>query len=166
MKFLENLKSRKDDIKTLSSLMESSLEHAASSGVAAAGAHHLALAAFEMNDTTAEEALATLNTTADDFRSALASLDENALAGIGITAPELQSEPVQRSRLANTDATYEAAIRASHDLHNNAPGRPPLQSAHVLAGVANVELGTSARVFAALDLDREAVIAACIEALR
>ena len=58
MSFVDKLKSRKNDVQALSSLMESSIDHAAASGSTLAGAHHLAIAAFDMSDTTAEDALA------------------------------------------------------------------------------------------------------------
>ena len=165
MSFLDKLKSRKNDVQTLSNLMESSIDHAAAAGSTIAGAHHLALAAFEMEDTTAADALAALGKTPEDFRSALSQLDDEALADLGITAPETEPEPVKRTRLGKTDATYEAALQATFELHGKAKDRPDLTSAHVLAGVANVELGISARVFAAMNLERAAVIEACLEGL-
>ena len=165
MNFVDKLKSRKDDVQRLSSLMEASIDHAAASGSTIAGAQHLALAAFEMADSTAADALETLGKTPEDFRSALSQLDDEALAGLGITAPETEAEPVKRTRLGKTDATYEAALQATFDLHGKAKDRPDLASAHVLAGVAKVELGTSARVFAAMGLERDVVVEACLNAL-
>ena len=165
MNFVEKLKSRKNDVRTLSALMEASIQHASAAGSSIAGAQHLALAAFEMEDTTAASALSSLGRTPEDFRSALAKLDEDALADLGIAAPEVETEPAERTRLGKTDATYEAALQAIFELHGKAKGRPTLQSAHVLAGVATVELGVSARVFPAMDLTRESVIEACRAAL-
>ena len=163
MNFVKKLKSQKNDMKTLSGVTESSLEYAAMSGESIAGAHHLALAAFDMDDARAADALTSLGSSVEDFVSALRNLDANTLADLGIEDVDISHVPVERSRLGKTDATYEAALKATHQFHTNDKDRPQLRSSHLLAGVASVEFGTSARVFADLGLDRQAVIDRCIE---
>ena len=130
-----------------------------------AGAHDLLCAAFEMGDDSAERALAMVDVTPKDWAATLASLEADTLSELGIDVPDLATEPATRSRTGNTDATYEAAIRATHDTHRDVGDRLPLQSAHILAGVASVGHGVSARVFEAMGLDREAVMAASREIL-
>ncbi len=163
MSILTKLRGRQRDMKTLSALIESSLAMAAAAGEERAGAHHLALAAFEMGDGLAEQALATLERSGQAFADALATLDADILAGLGLESEEAITPPppVPRGRLGKTDATFEAAIKAIYLFHNEAGDGRALTSAHVLAGVASVEHGVSARVFATLGLDRDEVIEAC-----
>lgn len=165
MNLLNKLKARKNDMSTLSTLIETSLTHSANSGESIAGAHHLVASAFEMDDNSATRALATLDKSPADFAAALASLDDETLAGLGIEVPDMPSTPVPKSRIGKTDATFEAALKAVHDIHNENGDYRPLQSAHVLAGVAAVEYGIASRVFAAMGLERSAVIEACRDQL-
>ena len=149
-------------MKTLAALMESSLARAADAGEERAGAHHLALAAFEMDDGLAERTMEALERSGEGFADALATLDAGILAGLGLESEEAigSPPPVPRTRLGKTDATFEAAVKAIYQFHNEAGDGRALTSAHVLAGVASVEHGVSARVFATLGLDRDDVIEA------
>jgi len=158
MNLLNKMKSRKNDMKKLSTLIETSLARSADDGELVTGAHQLLLSAFEMDDDSAERTLAGLGKTPADFTKALASLDDDTLAGLGIDVPDLPSAPIPHSRVGKTDATFEAAIKAVHDIHNEDGDYRPLQSGHVLAGVATVEYGVAARVFTAMGLERSAII--------
>ncbi len=163
MSVLRRLRGRQRDMKTLSALIESSLAKAAASGDERAGAHHLALAAFEMDDGLAERAMEALERSGEAFADGLATLDAGILADLGLESEQarVSPPPVPRTRLGKTDATFEAAIKAIYLHHNEAGDGRALSGAHVLAGVASVEHGVSARVFATLGLDRNDVIEAC-----
>ncbi len=163
MSVLKKLRGRQRDMKTLSALIESSLARAADAGQERAGAHHLALTAFEMEDGLAEQVMEGLDRSGRAFADALATLDADILAGLGLESEEAIASPapVPRGRLGKTDATFEAAIKAIYVLHNEAGDGRALTSAHVLGGVAGVEHGVSARVFATLGLDRDDVVRAC-----
>ncbi len=163
MKMLHKLKSRQADMKTLAKVMEASLATAADKGEQVAGAHHLALAALAMPDGIAESVFEQLGTSGEAFSNALDNLDATALSELGIEVAGLELDPgsVPRERLGKTDATYEAALKATHDLHNRHGDYRPLNGAHLLAGVATVGVGVSARAFAAMGLDRSDLIAAC-----
>ena len=161
MNFFQKLRSRKRDMQVLSALIKSSLAHAAGSGSSLAGAHHLALAGFKMNDGVAERALASLDSSGAAFASTVESLDTATLAELGIASDTEPAPAAPPGRLGKTDATFEAAITAIHRFHNEASDYRPLTSGHVLAGVATVQLGVAARTFAAMNLDRTAVIEAC-----
>ncbi len=161
MKLLQKFKSRQADMKRLSAVIDNSLERAALAGDEIAGAHHLALAVFAMDDGLAEQVMADLGSSGDAFADALASLDAMTLSELGIEVDgvNLDSGPVPAKRLAKTDATYEAAIKATYDVHN-AGHHQPLTGAHLLAGIASVGVGVAARVFSSLGLDRAEIIAA------
>jgi len=163
MSVLKKFRSRQRDMKTLSTLIESSLARAAAAGEERAGAHYLALAAFEMEDGLAERTMEALERSGEGFADALATLDADVLAGLGLESEEAISSPppVPRTRLGKTDATYEAAVKAIYQFHNEADDGRALTSAHVLAGVASVEHGVSARVFATLGLELDDVVQAC-----
>lgn len=179
MNLFQKMKSRKNDMKTLSTLLESSIARSVDGGEPSAGAHHLVTSAFEMDDDTAIQALAALGKSPADFAESLESLEHDTLAGLGIEAPELPSTPgasnevgvleidiperwhIPKARLGKTDATFEAALKAIYEIHNEASDYRRLQSAHVLAGVAAVEYGIAARVFTAMGLERSAISDAC-----
>ena len=160
MNFLAKVKSRKQDMKTLSSVIEASLRKAAADGSNLAGAHHLALAALELPDGLALRALDQVGASRAGFANAVASLEANTLAELGLEALP-NPRPAPPNRIGKTDATYEAAIAATHDYHNEANDFRPLTSAHLLAGVASVPLGVSARAFAALEIDTNKLIELC-----
>ncbi len=161
MNILQKLKARKRDMKILSDLIDSSLARSADAGEPLAGAHQLAVSAFEMPDGGAEKALASLGTSSGSFLVALSSLEASTLAELGLEVPAIDATTIPRTRLDKTDATFEAAIKAIYDFHNEAGDYRPLTGAHVLAGVATVEHGVSARVFASMNVERSAVIGAC-----
>ena len=163
MGLLKKLRSRQADMKTLASVMEHSLAQAANAGEEIAGAHHLALAVFAMPDGAAETVMAELGTSGSAFEAELKSLDATTLTDIGfeIVDLDLESGPVPPKRLGKTDATYEAAIKAAYEFHNTGTYEP-LSGAHLLAGIASVDLGVAARVFRALGVDRDEVVAAAI----
>lgn len=158
---LQKLKARKRDMQAISGLIEASLARAAENGEPIAGAHQLALTAFEMPDGAATKALATFDKTSDDFREAVDRLEADALAELGLDVPPIESTSIPRTRLGKTDATFEAAIKGIYEFHNETDDYPPLSSAHVLAGVASVEHGVSARVFESMGIDTDELIDAC-----
>ena len=149
-------------MKTLTSLLEASMARSAEHGEVLAGAHQLALSALEMADRDAQRVLESLGSSADEFRSALHSLEANTLAALGLEAgSQIAPIPIPRARVGKTDATFEAALRGTYNFHNETGAYPALSSAHVLAGVASVDHGVAARVFSDMGLDRDAVVAAC-----
>ena len=162
MKLLDKFKARQRDMKTLTHLLDTSMARSAEHGEVLAGAHQLALSALEMTDGHAGHVLESLGSSADEFRSALHSLEANTLADLGLEAgAQIAPIPIPRGRVGKTDATFEAALRATYNFHNETDTYPALSSAHVLAGVASVGHGVAARVFRDMGLDRDAVVAAC-----
>ena len=148
-------------MQTLSWLIESSLARSAEAGEPIAGAHQLATGALEMSDGCAEEALKSLGTTGDDVVNALATLEEKTLADLGLESLDSDVTAAPRTRVGKTDATFEAAVQAIHDFHNEAGDYRKLNSAHVLAGVASVEHGVTARALSSMNIERVDVVDAC-----
>ena len=154
---LNKFKQRARDMQTLSSLMIAATSNAATNGSNNAGAHHLLLAAVTLeDDESGREAFVNLGADPDQLESAI----EEALgAGVpGIEMPDANSE--RSATEVKVDATFDAAIQATHGFHNADGGVRPLRTAHVVAGVASIEHGLAARALAAMGIDTDALVAA------
>ena len=160
MNVLQKFKARKRDIQTLSAVIEDSLQKAALDGASIAGAHHLVLASLDMEDDVASRAFSHAGVSTSDFVEAVNALDAHELANLGLDALP-PTKPTPSSRVGKTDATFEAALQATHDFHNRASDYRRLTSGHILAGAASVERGVAARAFASLGIDRTKLIENC-----
>lgn len=162
MNFFSKLRARKRDMQTLAGLLGASVERAGADGESHAGAHHLLLAALEMEDGTARQVFARLGTDAEQVIAALGEHDSVALRSLGLPdeLADLDTKKASVGRQGKTDATYEAAMKNVYAIHNERGDYRPLIGAHVVGGVAEIDRGVSARVFDALNLDRTRVIEA------
>ena len=156
MTMFSTLRARKRDMRTLSALMSTSLERAGRDGGRLAGAHDLLVAALELDDGTAEEVFARLGSSGSAFVAAIDEQDAEALRSLGIDEPTDAGAGTAASagtaRPSGTDATYDAAIRNIHAVHNEGAEVRALVGAHVVAGVAEVERGVAARALRVMGL--------------
>ena len=158
MGLLGRLLGRAGDVRVLKEALERAERIARERGDEVIGAHHLMLAAIDLSDGSARRAFARLGADADAFEVAVGKAHDAALRGLGLS-PSEGAPAVHEGRVfMKSDATCEAAMRATYELH----GDEPLTGAHVVAGVCAVEHGVAARALTAMDLDRRKLAAAAL----
>jgi len=159
---LNKIRQRKVDMKTLSSIMTTSMSVAGENGPAAAGAHHLLVAVVSnQEDQSGRQALVNAGADPDQLCDAI----EKAI-GAGLPAMELPAvSPAEKSGgKVTVDATYEAAITTTQGFHNSGSEPSPLRTAHFVAGVASLEHGLVPRVLAELGVEAAKLVDSAVDA--
>ncbi len=156
------------DMRTIRQLLTDAERTARQMGDEQPAAEHLLLAAMDLPDGTASRILGRFGVDRDAMRAAIEFVHTDALdaAGIGVTGargvpggrplPPVDHAPVYRSS-ASAQEAFQAAgaiARAS---------RERLAGTHVVAAIAAMEHGTSARMLERLGIDRVALAAAADE---
>lgn len=162
MKMIEKMRGRRRDMRTLSSAISASLERAQRAGDEYAGAHHLILAALDMDDGSATRVLAEHGASKESFLAAVSAQEAEALRSLGLPdglagSGDVAVEP-GTGQFGKSDATYEQAMKNVHEIHNRDGDLRPLVSAYVLAGAAMVDRGVAARALKAMDIDVERLV--------
>lgn len=149
MGLISTIRSRRRDVGTITALLRGAERHAVGRGEELLGAHHLLLSALDLPDGSAARAFARAGADPAAFATALEDQHADALRHAGVDAPEAVAETGRRpGTFMSGDATLEAALRETYAGH--APSDTALSGAHVVAGVASVELGTASRALAAM----------------
>lgn len=168
MKMLEKIRARRRDMQTLSGVISDSLERAQRAGDEYAGAHHLILAALDMDDGSAARVFADFGASRESFQETVAAQEGEALRSLGLPdgladAGALAIEP-GTGKYGKSDATYEQAVKNVYEIHNGNGDLRPLISAYVLAGAAQVDRGVAARALKAMNIDLDRLIEAASSA--
>jgi hypothetical protein len=157
-----NLKRTLDDMRTIKQLLTGAERIARELGEEEPGAEHLLLSALELPDGTAAATLARVGVDGAAIRGALVADQAEALVSVGIAperAAELSApEPLPdagRPLLYGAGPTARAAFRVAGERARAA--RRPLVGADVVAAVAAIERGATARLFARLGVDRRSL---------
>lgn len=154
MGLISKIRARRRDMGTITTLLRGAERHAVGRGEELLGAHHLLLSALDLPDDSAARAFARVGANPAAFASALEDQHPDALRRIGVGAPEADAETGRRpGTFMSGDATLEAALQETYALH--APSDAELSGAHVVAGVASVQLGTASRALAAMGVSLE-----------
>lgn len=144
------LKNRFTDMRTITKLCQDAERHANQDGEREPGLEHFVLAACDLPDGSAKEALARFGKTPGDFRQAVTQQYADALAHVGIAAPDLAAAPV-----APIKGPYRAKPQVGELMNRLCePDRAgaPVRGADVLAAVACFEQGVAARSFARMGI--------------
>ncbi len=161
MKALRKLRDRKRDMSTLSNVLTESLAIAQRNNAEHAGAEHLMLAALNMNDGTARRAFERVDANPDDFAAAIDTQLGSAVPSLEM--PETTADANDKAAMKlKPDATYDAAVKATHGFHNSAEANGPLSGAHFVAGIATIEHGSAARALKEMGIDPADLVEAAI----
>lgn len=150
------LRRARADMATMQSLFPAAEQIALRDGLERPGAEHLLLAAFELHDTTARDALGQFGVSPSDLHRVIIDQHAEMLQTIGVIAdenaidaslpPVHQPQGVYRSEGSMQRAFQRSVALAKQD-------RSPLLSGHVLLAATEPEVGTVARAFTHLALD-------------
>jgi len=161
MIILRRFLDRKKDMESLAAVLARSLAIASREGSEHAGAQHLLLAALEMEEGSANRAFGRLGATRQGFVEAIAAQHAAALPGL----PEPNSDSTTPTN-PKPDATYDAAVKATHDFHNAKENGGRFSGAYLTAGVASIQHGVAARALQAMDIDIDQLIGAALQEAR
>ena len=153
-------KTRLDDVRTIHSLMTGAETAARAAGEDRPGAEHLLLSALALADGSARRCFQQLGAEADDFEPAVSAVHDEALRSVGVEPwPEdvLDVEPPRSRGVFRMNASGRAAFDTAGRLAR-ADERSPLQGAHIVAAVAQMEHGTAARALRHMGIDRAALL--------
>jgi ATP-dependent Clp protease ATP-binding subunit ClpA len=148
-----------DDMRTIKQLLTDAERIAREMGEEEPGAEHLLLSAIGLPDGTAASALAAFSVDADRIREALREEQAEALVSAGVPreTAEAMAEPTPLGPagaplLYGAGPSAREAFQAAGTIARSAKQR--LAGAHVVAAVADMEHGTTARVLGRMGVDR------------
>lgn len=154
---LTRLRRARADVTTMNRLLPAAERLARQEGLQRPAAEHLLLAALDLDDRVAAEALAAVGVDRDSLRRAVRDHHADALRAVGVVADEAaihEALPdvaaprgVYRSEASAQDLFREAVALAKSD-------RTALTSGHVLRAALSLEHGTVARALDRLAIDR------------
>jgi ATP-dependent Clp protease ATP-binding subunit ClpA len=148
-----------DDMRTIKQLLTDAERIAREMGEEEPGAEHLLLSAIGLPDGSAARACAAVGVDADRIRAALREEQAEALVSVGV--PREQAEamadpaplgPAGAPLLYGAGPSAREAFQAAGTMARSAKQR--LAGAHVVAAVAEMERGTTARVLHRMGVDR------------
>jgi ATP-dependent Clp protease ATP-binding subunit ClpA len=148
-----------EDMRTIKRLLTDAERIARDMGEEEPGAEHLLLAAIDLPDGSAARALGSMGIDAARIRAALLEEQADALVSVGVsreTAERLAApeplDPGGAPLLYGAGPSAREAFRIAGDLARAAKQR--LAGAHVVAAVATIERGTTARALQRLGVER------------
>jgi ATP-dependent Clp protease ATP-binding subunit ClpA len=148
-----------DDVRTIKKLLTDAERIAREMGEEEPGAEHLLLSAIGLPDGTAARALAAVGVDADRVRAALREEQAEALVTVGVPREAAQAiaepnplGPAGAPLLYGAGPSARGAFGEAGKMARSAKQR--LAGAHVVAAIAGMERGTTARVFERLGVDR------------
>lgn len=158
----KRLKLRIRDTRTISKLIPGADKQALLMGETSPGAEHFMLSAFELSDNTARNIFKRMNKTPEDFKTAIQTQYNNALAELGINITvdagqlEAVAEPVS---LNKSKASGKELMKNLHALKKADKDRP-LLGAHVVKVIAGMEHGVAIRALRVLGIEKAALLQA------
>ncbi|NVD99734.1 Clp protease N-terminal domain-containing protein [Massilia sp. BJB1822] len=162
----DRIKQRLRDMGTIKRLCEGAEKHANADGQAQAGAEHFILAALDLPDGTARQALQRLNVAPEQYRAAIARQHQNAMrfAGVAALPEEVHQDAAlpPASGLYCAQASAQTLIQQLNEYKKEEGSSLPLLGAHVLLAMTSAQYGTAVRAMRLLGVD----LAALAEAAR
>ncbi len=158
LRVFNKLRRAKADLATMNVLFSAAERFARADGIQSPGAEHLLLAALDLQDGLAKQALATFSVNSADLRDAIVAQHEETLRSIGVFADDnaiaaalpasrLPKGPY-RAQGSQQIAFQRAVVLARED-------GAPLNSAYLLLAATESEIGTVARSLEHLGVDRD-----------
>lgn len=156
------IKGRLDDVRTLKQLFVRAEEVAARDGRDVPGPEHVIVAACDLPDGTAEQALTAVGIDPAGLEGAIRRAHAAALGLDGDDGP-VTTPPPPRSTPYRMTGAGERFLRSVHDVHVAIGGR--LRGAHVLLAAADLDAGVWPRVVDAAGTTPDRLRAASLTAL-
>lgn len=152
----DKLRRARADLATMNALLPAAERIARADGIEQPGAEHLLLAAIDLDDGIADDALGSFDVDAAQLRAAIVEQHDEALRAIGIVAddnaisaampPHDEPKGPYRSQGSLQSAVHRAVGLATCD-------KAALNSGHVMLAVTDVEHGTVDRALRHLGID-------------
>ena len=148
--------SLRNDIATLSTVLSTAERESQALGDSIPGAEHVVLAALQLEDSSARDAL---GVSADKFRDAISAVHAAALESLGIDASTAASSPAPTPpALYQSSPSAREVIQRTRLIHKaNKPSG--LRAVFFVQAAAEQEQGTTARVLESLGIDRSTLAA-------
>lgn len=166
----DRIKQRLRDMGTIKRLCQDAERHAHADGQAQAGAEHFILAALELPDGTARQALQRLDVAPEQFRAAIARQHQDAMqfAGVAALPEEVQQEAAlpPAGGLYRAQASAQALLQQLSARKKEDDGAVPLLGAHVLLAASAAQYGTATRALCVLGVAPAALAEAARGAIR
>jgi len=161
MKWLQRIRQRMRDVRTIKDLSLAAEQLAIGMGDAPPGAEHFMLAAINMADGTAHQAFEFVGADPDQFRISIDEQYDQALRSTGIEAANIDNDAVvnemglSESKPApfQTKPDVTSLFKRMHQFDSARPDRP-LLGASVVFAAASLEQGVTARTLRAMNVDR------------
>ncbi|WP_457581901.1 Clp protease N-terminal domain-containing protein [Ensifer canadensis] len=159
------IKQRFNDMGTIRALCERAEYHALQDQQREPGAEHFLLSALDLSDGTARRAFARVDADASEIPQAIARQYAEALRTVGLD-PRIAAQLGQgQAPLPRNHAAYIAAPSGEHVMRALAADRTshgPLLGADVVAKIADLREGVTARALRTLGVDPDALKAAAV----
>ncbi|UMR31281.1 Clp protease N-terminal domain-containing protein [Massilia sp. MB5] len=157
----DRIKQRLRDMGTIKRLCEDAEKHANADGQAQAGAEHFILAALDLPDGTARQAMQRLNVAPEQYRTAIARQHQEAMqfAGVAALPEEVQQDAAlpPAGGLYRAQASAQTLIQQLSERQKEENGALPLLGAHVLLAASAAQYGTAVRVWRLLGVEPAAL---------
>lgn len=157
---LSQFRRARADLATMNTLLPAAERIAAADGVPEPGAEHLLLAAMELPDGVAANAMATVGVDRVRLHDAIREQHAVALRGVGVLADDTALDarlppPARPGGPYRSQGSLQDAFQRATALATAA--QTPLSSGHVLLATTQAQNGVVARAFAKLGIDVEDV---------
>lgn len=162
---LSMLKQRFHDIRVIRKLCLNAERHANADGQEAPGLEHFVLAAIDLPDGTARRTFQRLGADPGIFRSAIAKQYNTALENVGIDATQLAAMHGNAEGILPGGKIFRSQPQVQAFMQQLASRQREgsdgsLLGAHVIEAIASFQHGVASRTFAAMGIDRKALMEA------
>ena len=159
--FIRNIKTKIQDMKTISALCLSAEKYANQYGEDKPGAEHFMLAALDLPDGSARKVFETLNINPDAINQAIKEQHNEALTSLGVTHQAIKddiesSETVKpKTNLYDTKPSGQTVMKKIYE--NNKARKTKLIGAHVIEVISSMEYGISVRALQTMGIELSAL---------
>ena len=149
------LKIKFQDMVTIKKLCTDAEQYALKRNEKTPGAEHFLLAALDLEEGSAKRIFKNLGVNSDDFNAAITKQYANALEKLGfsqVAVDDVKNQTEQKP----TSVIYQAKASAHflmQSLANRKDKNIPLQGAHILEVISNMQDGVAIRGLRAMDVD-------------
>ncbi|MFK3865719.1 Clp protease N-terminal domain-containing protein [Pseudoalteromonas rhizosphaerae] len=155
--FIRNIKTKIQDMKTISNLCLGAEKYANQYNEEKPGAEHFMLASLDLKDESVRNVFARLGVNPDEINQAIIKQHTEALAGIGIEqeaiiAQTILSEKIKPSvKLYDTKPSGQFVMQKIYQ--NNKSRGTRLMGVHVIEAILSMEYGIAIRALQAMNID-------------
>jgi ATP-dependent Clp protease ATP-binding subunit ClpA len=158
---VKNIKTKIQDMRTISRLCLGAEKYANSAGEEKPGAEHFMLSALDLPDGTARKVFERLKLDQNEIDQAIEKQHIDALNKIGIDAKSIKIDSVKNESIKRNTILYDsqpsAQLLMQKLFQNNKNRNVPLVGAHVLEVIASMEYGIAARTLKAMGVEQFAL---------